>query len=228
MADSDTENDTSPKEEATFVQLDNALSSVEWKDGFPLEVHLLGEITQQSASEFETSFKDAIRSGQEEIVVVIHSEGGCVYSASKIVDLIEMCPVPVHTVCRGSAMSAAAMIFSCGEHRVIGKHASLMIHAASTTVYGKAMDVKIESKELERLTTQMCKVMAENTGQTPEFFQKRMDTNTDLYISPTEALELGLATHIGDIRLNTNISVHTSAEILTYRTKKTKKRKRSA
>ncbi len=221
MAESDTEEPSSTKEETSFVKLDSALSSVEWTDGFPIEVHLVGEITSISASEFESSFRDATKSGQEEIVVVIHSVGGCVYSAAKIVDLIKYSSVPVHTCVRGYAMSAAVMIFSCGVHRVIGNHASLMIHSASSGWFdGKSLDLKVEAYEVERLTNLMCDVMSENTGQTFEYFKDRMDKNTDLYISPTEALANNLATHIGDIRLETNIVVKTSTKLVEYTPKK--------
>ena len=67
------------KEEPSFLKLDNSLSEVEWKDGlFPIEVHLVGEITADSVSELETKIREAQRSGQKEIPLVIDTISFCV------------------------------------------------------------------------------------------------------------------------------------------------------
>lgn len=216
--DDDDNSSTFVKEESSFLTLDPSLSEVEWKDGlFPIEVHLVGEISTDSVSELETKFREAQRSGQKEIPLVIQSEGGSMYDALKIVDLILTSSVPVTTIIRGYAMSAAVMLFSCGKTRVIGPHASLMIHNVSSTfIEGKLADIKVESKEMERLNDEMCAIMSENTGKPKNYFKKRLEKNTDVYMSPTEALKCNLATHIGDARLNTNIVVNSSIDIVEY------------
>ena len=86
MFSDEEDNTTYTKEELSFLDLDSRLADVEWRDGlFPIEVHLTGEINAESASELETRFREAQRSGQKEIPLVIQSEGGCMYSALKIV-----------------------------------------------------------------------------------------------------------------------------------------------
>ena len=206
------------KEEPSFLKLDNSLSEVEWKDGlFPIEVHLVGEITADSVSELETKIREAQRSGQKEIPLVIQSEGGSMYDALKIVDMILTSPVPITTIVRGYAMSAAVMLFSCGRKRVIGPHASLMIHTVSSSfMEGKLADIKVESQEMQRLNDAMCTIMSDNTGKRKDYFKKRLEKNTDVYMSPQEALKCNLATHIGDARLHTNIVVESSIEIVEY------------
>lgn len=58
-------------------------------------------------SELETKIRDAQRSKQKEIPLVIQSEGGSLYDSLKVVDLIELSPIPITTIIRGYAMSAA-------------------------------------------------------------------------------------------------------------------------
>lgn len=183
----------------------------------PIEILLTGEVSSDMAAEFDRSFRRALASGQKDLVVVIHSDGGCVYSGLKICDTILMAPddVRVHTVCRGSAMSAAAMIFCCGQQRVMSPNACLMIHSVSTSIFeGKTGDLQVESKELNRLTETMCRVMANNTGVPIKFFRSRMEKNVDAYLSPEEALKVGLVTDIGDLRFQTTVEVTTTMEMV--------------
>ena len=217
MSDDECEVNTT-KEEASFLELPKNLTDVTWKeDLYPIEVHLTGEINSDSVCELESSFREAQRSGQTTIPLVIQSGGGDRYDALKIVDLILTSPVEVITIIRGYAMSAAVMIFSCGTKRIIGPHASLMIHPVSTTYFqGRCQDMKVETKEIERLQDLYCKIMSENTGRTIKFFKNRLEKNHDVYMSPDEAKECGIATHIGDGRLVTRVSVTTEVEVVTY------------
>jgi len=215
---SDTE-DTAPeyKDEAGFVFLDKRLANVEWLDAEPIEVHISGEITADSVNNFESSFREALRSGQDEIPVVIQSEGGSMYDALKIVDIILTSEVPVITIIRGYAMSAAVLIFSCGEKRVISPNSSIMIHSVSTTMFGgRTADLKVESVEVSRLNDSMCHIMAENTGKPKNFYKKRIEKNTDVYMSPPEAKKIGLATDIGDAQLKSTITVDTGIVITDF------------
>lgn len=218
---SDTEDIPEHKDEAGFVSLDPCLASVEWIENEPIEVHLTGEITADSVNKFETSFREALRSGQPELMVVIQSEGGSMYDALKIVDILLTCEKTVVTVIRGYAMSAAVLIFSCGEKRIISPNSSIMIHSVSSTMFGgRTADLKVESAEVSRLNDKMCHIMAENTGKPKNFYSKRIEKNTDIYMSPEEAKEIGLATDIGDAQLISTVSVNTKISVRTYHKRK--------
>ena len=223
MCDIDDDNNTMVKEEPSFVTLDPSLSEVSFKDNlYPIEIHLIGEINSESVSEFETKLREAQRSGQTEIALVLQSEGGNIYDAMKIVDLILSSEVDITTVVRGYAFSAASLIFSCGTNRIMGNHASIMIHSVSVDLFGGTMaEMKVESAEMERLTQRMCETMAANTGKRKDFYKKKLEDNRDLYLNAEEALKWNLATHIGDAKTETTISVDTKIRIVT-----SKKRKR--
>lgn len=74
--------------------------------------------------EMEAESKD------EPIWVIIDSAGGEVQAGWTMVDSMELCAAPIHTVCYGEASSIAAVVFASGRkgHRHMLRHARLMIH----------------------------------------------------------------------------------------------------
>ena len=80
---------TTVKEETGTIVLDPSIECIEFKDEmYPININIIGEINSTTASEFEDKLREAERSGQKEVAVIIQSEGGNVYDALKIVDLI--------------------------------------------------------------------------------------------------------------------------------------------
>ena len=105
------------KTDPSFLELHPSLRGVQWKVEPPVEVHITGEIDGKSVSELSTAFRKAQTSGQSIIPLVISSDGGSIYDIFKMVDIILTSETPVVTICRGYCMSAAALLFSCGEKR---------------------------------------------------------------------------------------------------------------
>jgi ATP-dependent Clp endopeptidase proteolytic subunit ClpP len=214
---------TTVKEEMAFMKLSPELTEVTFRDDmYPISINLIGDITATTASEFETKFFEAQRSGQKQLAVILQSEGGSCYDALKIVDLLLTSDMEIVTCIRGYAFSAASLIFSCGAKRVIGPNASVMIHSVSVDSFGGTMaEMIVESNEMGRINDRMCELMAENTGKRKDFYKKKLKGNRDIYLTAEEALKMGLATNIGDVRLETTIQVQTELCILP-----SKKRKR--
>ena len=213
------------KYEESFLNLDPSLSSVEWlDDNRPIEVHLSGEVDEESVDEFESNLRMAQMSKQGVIPVVINSTGGDVYSAAKIIDLLACCEQEIVTVVRGTAMSAAALVFSCGDRRIITPNSSVMLHSVSAFSAGGSTtaEMKVESEETDRLNQNMCEILDKNCGHRKGYFGKKIDNNLDHYLNADEAVACKLATEIGDVKLQTSIKVKTTLSIL-----KPKKRKRS-
>ena len=115
------------KYEEAFLELDPALSSVEWVgENEPIEVHLSGEVDEESVDEFESNLRTAQMSQQEVIPVVINSTGGDVYSAAKIIDLLACCEQEIVTVVRGTAIAPRPRLLMrrSAHHRQFGRHAA--------------------------------------------------------------------------------------------------------
>ncbi len=210
------------KTNPSFLNLHPSLHSVQWKVDLPVDIHITGVIDGKSISELEEALNMAQRSGQTVIPLVISSDGGSIYDVFKMVDLILTSNIPIITICRGYCMSAAALLFSCGDKRIIGPHASIMIHSVSSSILeGRLADVQVESKEMQRLTDMMTALMAENTGRKKDYYKKQLQSNTDIFYNAETALNCNLATHIGDFRLTTHVNVESKVEII-----KSNKRKR--
>ena len=222
------------KVESAFCVYDQNIECIEFREE-PCEVHITADINSDTVSEFETNFRQAIASGQPEIPVVIHSPGGCVYSAMKIVDIILSSPVPVTTCVRGMAMSAAVLIFSCGSRRVMSPHAGLMIHTVRSEMGEMTVsEMEIDLKETNRLNSLTFQIMAKNCGLPLSYFKEIRDKNIDKHLSAAQALKDGICTDIGDVRLRTFIRSESILDVLPPAKKrkqtptKTKKRKKRA
>jgi len=195
------------------VSIHQTLKSVRWARGYsPKWVVLSGDIDEEKGLEFEAQFQQAVNCKQNVIPIVIHSMGGCCYTALKIVDTIRSSPVPVVTVVNGCAMSAAAVIFSCGSERYMTPNSTIMLHDVSIDFLdGKLADIEVETREMRRLNKRMWTLMARNIDKEDSFFDDKLTnkSHVDSYIAPQQALDYGLCTGIGMPRMVTTVVVQT-------------------
>ena len=99
--------------------------------------------------------------------------------------------ISTNIVCRGSAMSAAALLLACGTGlRAASKHSKVMVHQLSTMNFGKLEDIKSNAKFAEQLEDDCNNLMAEVTKKDKEFWKENQ--RSDYFLSAQEALELGI------------------------------------
>jgi ATP-dependent Clp protease protease subunit len=153
----------------------------------------VNKFSEESAKEFHEAMIGAQNTGQEIIPVVIDSYGGEIYALLKMIDVIRSSKVPVATICLGKAMSCGAVLLTCGApgKRFIGPTATVMIHDAASSAFGKVEDIKVEAKEVDRLNRLIFKMMADNCGQPADHFSKIVHEkgHADWYLEPSECLE---------------------------------------
>ena len=132
------------------------------KSKFPKlsRVLTLGEIESESVNEliqviYDINEEDAKKTQVEPIKLIINSFGGELYSGLALVDVIDNSLTPVYTICHGSAMSMALIVYAAGHHRIASKYATFMYHEASYGSEGKLAHHKQELKETER-TDKIC------------------------------------------------------------------------
>jgi ATP-dependent protease ClpP protease subunit len=80
----------------------------------------------------------------------INSYGGSVFAGFSSVDHILNCKVPVHSIVDGCAASAATIMSVVADHRLMHKHAFMLIHQISAGSWGKFEELKddMENNEL--------------------------------------------------------------------------------
>jgi len=129
------------------------------------------------------------------VTILLNSPGGDVVETLALIDYIRTLKdnegISTNIVCRGSAMSAAALLLSCGTGlRAASKHSKVMVHQLSTMNFGKLEDVKSNAKFAEQLEDDCNTLMAEVTKKDKEFWKENQ--RTDYFLSAQEALELGI------------------------------------
>jgi ATP-dependent Clp protease protease subunit len=125
------------------------------------------------------------------INLIINSDGGSVYEALGIIDYMQSLDVKVNTICRGRAMSAAALIMCAGTGvRAASQYSTIMFHEISSDIYGKSSDMKANVQHMEKLEEILLEILKSNSNKDVEFWKNV--TIKDYYITPSDALNLGV------------------------------------
>jgi ATP-dependent Clp protease protease subunit len=134
------------------------------------------------------------------ISLYINSPGGHVYAGLAIYDAMQMIQAPVSTVAVGITASMGTALLCAGAKgiRYALPHATVHMHPTGGGAQGYTEDVRIATREQERLQTQLFHLMGKHTGHSwkeiEDYFLR------DRYLSAPEAREFGLIDSVlGDI-----------------------------
>ncbi|KAK3255110.1 hypothetical protein CYMTET_35737 [Cymbomonas tetramitiformis] len=173
-----------------------------------VKIDITGDITDETAKNVCHALEVAKAVKQPIVVVRIHSTGGSV-PAGKLIQnhLAEYKKMhngnTVVTYVSVQAFSMAAIIFLCGDRRVMASSAKLMLHRVSVQeASGGSKDVHmIQSINDYRvdLNTELFKFIVETSKSalTLETLEERTP-GIDWYINSAEAIKYNLATEVSD------------------------------
>lgn len=174
-----------------------ALSQLDY--GFDLKtssVFMFGDIADGSLYDLILKIRAVLHMRPEEqesdpITIIINSDGGDVYEALGMIDYIQSLSVKVNTICRGRAMSAAALLLCSGTGtRAASKNSTIMFHEISSGLFGKSSDMKANMDHMNKLEGMTLDLYTQNSNQGIEFWKEK--TVKDYYLTATEALELNV------------------------------------
>jgi ATP-dependent Clp protease protease subunit len=136
-----------------------------------------------------------INSDLKSITILLNSPGGDVVETLGLIDYIRSLDssdgIKTNIVCRGSAMSAAALLLSAGTGvRAASKHSKIMVHQLSSFAAGKLSDLKSNAKFAEQLEDDCNSIMEECTNKDKKWWEENQQT--DYFLSANDALELGI------------------------------------
>ena len=77
------------------------------------------------------------------IYLHIFSNGGDIFAAFAIIDIIKKSKIPVVSIIEGCAASAATLISICCTKRLIHKHAFMLVHEISSGFFGKMSECQL-------------------------------------------------------------------------------------
>jgi len=128
----------------------------------------------------------------KEISFYINSPGGSVTSGMAIYDTMQFVRPPVSTICIGQAMSMAAVLLCAGQkgRRYALPHSRVHIHQPLGGAQGQASDIEIHAREILRVREELNNIIQRHSGQNLKKIEK--DTDRDLFMTPTQAVEYGL------------------------------------
>ncbi|HVD99774.1 MAG TPA: ATP-dependent Clp protease proteolytic subunit [Cytophagaceae bacterium] len=127
-----------------------------------------------------------------QIDMYINSPGGVVYAGLAIYDAMQMISAPVSTVCVGfsGSMATGLLISGAKGKRYALPHSTIHMHPTGGGAKGYTEDVRIATREQERLQTQLFHLMGRHSGHSwkeiEEFFLR------DRYLNALEAKSYGL------------------------------------
>ena len=129
---------------------------------------------------------------KQQISLYINSPGGSVYAGLAIYDAMKLIQAPVSTVAVGVTASMGTALLASGAKgkRYALPHATIHMHPTTSGSKGYTEDVRIATREQERIQTQLFHLMGKHTGhswkEVEEFFLR------DRYMTAPEAKAFGL------------------------------------
>ena len=162
---------------------------------------LIGEITEDNVNECVKwlAYENIDPKSDRALTLYINSQGGDLYEAFGLIDMMRNSAVPVRTIGYGSVMSAAFLIVASGSpgERYITKNCGIMCHQMSVLEEaGKYHDIKATRKETDRLSKAMYDVLKETTGLDGRIIKTKLLPAHDVYMTTEEMLAFGAADHI--------------------------------
>ena len=131
-----------------------------------------------------------------DISLYINSPGGSVYAGLAIYDTMRLIPNDVSTLAMGFAASMGQFLLCGGTpgKRYALPNARIMMHQGSAGIGGTTADIEIQAENLEHTKQTMERLIAENTGQTPETIAR--DGDRDRWFTAEEAREYGMVDRV--------------------------------
>jgi len=134
------------------------------------------------------------------IDMVISTPGGNADDMFAIYDTMRMIrdEVPIRTRGIGKVMSAGVVLLAAGTkgERSIGKNCRIMLHSVIGGHVGPMHQLDVEMEEIRNIQDQYIAVLSEETKMTKRYLRSLMKKKVNVYLSATEAVELGIADKI--------------------------------
>ncbi|MBK4716881.1 MULTISPECIES: ATP-dependent Clp protease proteolytic subunit [Tenebrionibacter/Tenebrionicola group] len=154
------------------------------------------KITQELAAKVTARLLALQEMSDEPITLFINSQGGHVEAGDTIHDMIKFIRPEVRVVGTGWVASAGITIYLAArkENRYTLPNTRFMIHQPLGGVRGQVTDIQIEANEILRIRDRINRIISDGTGQPYE--KVVQDTDRNFWMSPQEAIEYGIATHL--------------------------------
>lgn len=159
-------------------------------------IYLTNDIDDTTLVDLMIRIRAIIKNRSEEnadepINIIINSPGGSFFDMIGIIDYFESLSVKINTICRGQALSAAAIILACGTGtRMMSKRSVVMFHQSSSFLDGKMSDLSSYLEYVKQLESTVYNTLAERTKKDAAWWKDQM--KSDLFLTADQLLEYGV------------------------------------
>ena len=131
-----------------------------------------------------------------DITIYLNTPGGSVSAGLGIYDTMQIVEPDIATVCTGMAASMGSVLLCAGTKgkRSALPHSRVLIHQPLGGARGQASDILIAAKEIEKTRDELCRIIAEHSGQ--PFEKVFADADRDYWMNAEEALAYGMVDKI--------------------------------
>lgn len=157
---------------------------------------LYGQINQMQAYDITQKLLLLSAMSNDDIKLIINSQGGHVESGDTIFDMIRFVEPKVKIIGTGWVASAGALIYASvpQEQRYSLPNTRYMLHQPLGGARGQASDIEIEANEIIKMRQRLNQTFADATGHSLEKIEKDSDRN--FWLSAEEAKAYNLVGHI--------------------------------
>jgi ATP-dependent Clp protease, protease subunit len=156
---------------ANLIELNSSIKKFEIKNKTETEAEILlyDEIGESmwgggiSSKAFSDELKK-LPASVKKINLRINSPGGSVFDGMAIYQRLKDHPAKVTAYIDGLSASIASVIMMAADEIIVGEGSMVMIHRASTGVWGNAGDMERMIDILEKIESQMITIYAKKTG----------------------------------------------------------------
>lgn len=157
---------------------------------------IFGEIDQKMAERVTQQLLLLATISNDDIKVIINSQGGHVESGDTIFDMMRFVTPKVKVIGTGWVASAGALIYSAPpvEQRYSLPNTRFLLHQPLGGIRGSAQDMAIEAQEILKMRRRLNEIFARQTGQPLEKIEKETDRN--FWMGAEDARKYGLVGRI--------------------------------
>lgn len=160
----------------------------------PTVIKFFAPVIDVSINALMNAIDQKMKTGQRSFIILISSPGGSVFHGLSAYNYLKGLPVEITTHNFGSVDSIGVVLYCGGTKRLSVPQARFLLHGVSQNF---PQGANLEEKQLEERLKglkidieNIAKVVAANTGKSPEDVMKAMSDRTTL--NPEEAKQWGL------------------------------------
>lgn len=155
-------------------------------------IHIDGPIGQEPGELSAKWFRSQLPSDGSPIVVKFHSEGGSLFEAFAIYDLVEAYKGPKRAIVESMAFSAASMLLCAFDEVDVTPNGYVMIH--SPHIEGDDNLEDSQKRLLAQLRDKMVGIYTAKTRKPRSFIERELDR--EVFYDAEASISLGIATRI--------------------------------